>query len=93
MGDKVRVEVTFNTDKHADILAAMKKFGSQAGFLKFAAVHYLNTTGGNNNNVILPPSPEISKTPAEHSASQPPQESRRRLPSGIGGQAISTRLE
>ncbi|MDH2332856.1 hypothetical protein [Paenibacillus polymyxa] len=34
MGDKVRIEVTFNTDKHADILAAMKKFGSQAGFLK-----------------------------------------------------------
>lgn len=93
MGDKVRVEVTFNTDKHADILAAMKKFGSQAGFLKFAAVHYLNTTGGNNTNAILPPNPETSKTPAEQLANQPAKETRRRLPPGIGGQAISTRYE
>ncbi|WP_197032076.1 hypothetical protein [Paenibacillus sp. UNCCL52] len=52
----------------------------------------MNTTGGNNPNAILPPNPEISKTPAEH---QPTNRFKKHveLPPGIGGQAISSRLE
>lgn len=64
LGEKVRVEVTFNTDKHADILEAMKKFGNQAGFLKFAAAYYVNTmTASSNAEAQFPQAPVEPETP------------------------------
>ncbi|AOZ94933.1 hypothetical protein [Paenibacillus crassostreae] len=84
MGDKKRIEVTFDTDKHADILAAMKKFGNSAGFLKFAATHYINSLQNNNSSS----SPETYIQSPQNQQ----QSDRRRLPPGFGGQAISTRL-
>lgn len=94
MGEKVRVEVTFNTDKHADILEAMKKFGNQAGFLKFAAAYYVNTMTASSNAVAqsVPQSliDQGSKTIVNKRSDV---EKKRRLPPGIGNQAISIRME
>lgn len=92
MGEKVRVEVTFNTDKHADILEAMKKFGSQAGFLKFAAAHYLNTTAISSNTAAQPGLLQRVESEKEPEQSQN-QTGKRRLPPGFGNQAFSIRLE
>lgn len=52
MGDRKRIEVTFDTEKHADILAEMEKFGNSAGFLKFAAAHYINMIRSNKSSGI-----------------------------------------
>lgn len=89
--DIVRVEVTFNKKKHAEILAAMAKYGNQAGFLKFAANHYLNTASGNNPG----PSVQLDITEGKGAKTIEPEKknTQRRLPPGFGNQAISTRLE
>jgi len=88
MGKKKRIEVTFDTEKHADIIAAMNKFGNSAGFLKFAAIHYINNLQNNNSSSY----PDVHVTHIEPTLDQQ-QPDRRRLPPGFGGQAISTRLE
>lgn len=87
---KVRVEVTFNEEKHAEILEAMKQYGSQAGFLKFAAVYFINAT--KNEGTPAAPSP---KQQMQQRIEEPPTttEQRRRLPPGIGGQAFTSRME
>lgn len=96
MGKKVRVEVTFQTDKHADILEAMKKFGNQAGFLKFAAAHYVNTIRGTDSTASIA-APELSLDtsggePKKHEQLEK-KDNKRRLPAGFGNQAISARLD
>lgn len=93
MSDRVRVEVTFNEKKHADILEAMKQYGSQAGFLKFAAVYFLNAT--KNEGVTAAPAPKQStQQPAiEPTTTTPATEKRRKLPPGIGGQAFTSRMK
>lgn len=88
---KVRVEVTFNEEKHAEILEAMKQYGSQAGFLKFAAVYFINAT----KNEGTPAAPSSKQQVQQRIVEEPPTttEQRRRLPPGIGGQAFTSRME
>ncbi|GIP46281.1 hypothetical protein J45TS6_47400 [Paenibacillus sp. J45TS6] len=94
MSDRVRVEVTFNEKKHADILEAMKQYGSQAGFLKFAAVYFLNATKNEGSTTAAPAPKQSTQQPAiEATTAKPATEKRRKLPPGIGGQAFTSRMK
>lgn len=75
MSERVRVEVTFNEKKHADILKAMKQYGSQAGFLKFAAVYFLNAT--KNEGAAPAPKQSTQQTVIEPTTTTPALEKRR----------------
>ncbi|MEK5645961.1 hypothetical protein BK138_34410 [Paenibacillus rhizosphaerae] len=88
MGDRKRIEVTFDTEKHADILAEMEKFGNSAGFLKFAAAHYINMIRSNKSSGISNVRDLYKKQDNEESESK----GRRRLPPGVGGQGKFSRL-
>lgn len=95
MGDRgVRVEVTFNEKKHADILEAMKQYGSQAGFLKFAAVYFINATKNEGSLATPTPKQSLQEHEIETKVETPPvTEQRRRLPPGIGGQAFTSSMK
>lgn len=88
MGDRKRIEVTFDTEKHADILAEMEKFGNSAGFLKFAATHYINMIRANKPSSTSDVR-DLYKTQEKESSES---NGRRRLPPGVGGQGKFSRL-
>lgn len=88
MGERKRIEVTFDTDKHADILAEMEKFGNSAGFLKFAATHYINMMRANKPMTIN----QSKDSYISQDIEDPETKGRRRLPPGIGGQGKFSRL-
>ena len=93
MSDRVRVEVTFNEKKHADILEAMKQYGSQAGFLKFAAIYFLNATKNEGSTAAPAPKQSTQQPAIEPKTATPAPEKRRKLPPGIGGQAFTSRMK
>ncbi|OWA33045.1 hypothetical protein B9G55_23900 [Saccharibacillus sp. O16] len=99
----VRVDVTLHKEKYSDVIQAMEEFGSQAGFLKFAARQYIKAQQA---KAITPTSaaespteePMLQKkeqtapiaevTPVQKEESQ----KKRRLPPGFG-QAQTRHLE
>lgn len=94
MSDRgVRVEVTFNEKKHAEILEAMKQYGSQAGFLKFAAVYFINATKNEGSTAAPTPIQSIQQPTREPTTATPAIEQRRKLPPGVGGQAFTSRMK